>query len=160
MTASHLHRYPSANWHKSHGPVSPRSGSRMGRLSTSALPAARKCLLPCKLDRRPESCLLVDGHWRWWPDLRAPSLVCFEYSRRLSRSHPLSGGISLPLISTFTSCCATEEQSASSASGEQGVRAMTTTQARRKWAGEQSWRASCPCLSWQGERLPGPRSRA
>ena len=26
--------------------------------------------------------------------------------------------------STFTSCCATEEQSASSASGEQGVRAM------------------------------------
>jgi hypothetical protein len=74
---------------------------------------------------------MVDGHWRCRPDIRAPSLVCFEYSRRLSRSHPLSGGISLPLISTFTSCCATEEQSASAGSGEQGVRAMTTTQARR-----------------------------
>src|SRR5438093_8630176 len=39
MTSSHLHRYPSANLHKSNGPVSPGSGSRMGRLSTSALPA-------------------------------------------------------------------------------------------------------------------------
>src|SRR6266567_2324334 len=28
----------------------------------------------------------------------ATSLVCFEYRRRLSRSHPLSGGISLPLL--------------------------------------------------------------
>ena len=44
------------------------------------------------------SCLLVDGHGRGWPDLRAPSLVCSEYSRRLSRSHPLSGGLSLPLL--------------------------------------------------------------
>jgi len=61
-------------------------------------PRPGKCLLPCKLDRRPGSCLLVDGHWRWWPDLRAPSLVCFEYSRRFRRSHPLSGGLSLPLL--------------------------------------------------------------
>jgi len=105
-------------------------GSRMGRLSTSALPAARKCLLPCKLDRRPGSCLMVDGHWRCWPDIRAPSPVCSKYSRRLSRSHPLSGGLSLPLISTCTSCCATEEQSASAGSGEQDTSALTTTQAR------------------------------
>src|SRR5258708_31444500 len=54
--------------------------------------------LPCNLDRRPGSCLMVDGHWRCWPDILATSLVCFEYSRRLSRSHPLSGGISLPLL--------------------------------------------------------------
>jgi hypothetical protein len=38
MTSSHLHMYPYANLHKSNGPVSPRSGSRMVRLSTSALP--------------------------------------------------------------------------------------------------------------------------
>src|SRR5882762_8876752 len=31
--------YPYANLHKSNGPFSPRSGSRMVRLSTSALPA-------------------------------------------------------------------------------------------------------------------------
>src|SRR6266852_8807634 len=61
-------------------------------------PRSRKCLLPCKLDRRPGSCLMVDGHWRCWPDLLARSLVCSEYRRRLSRSHPLSGGISLPLL--------------------------------------------------------------
>jgi hypothetical protein len=71
---------------------------------------------------------MVDGHWRCWPDIRAPSLVCSEYSRRLSRSHPLSGGLSLPL---FLPAVPPQEQSASSASGEQGVRAMTTTQARR-----------------------------
>ncbi len=59
--------------------------------------------------------------------------------------------------STCTSCCATEEQSASAGSGEQESLALTTTQARRRGAGEQSWRASCPCLSWQGKRLPGPR---
>src|SRR5437588_9825652 len=95
------------------------------------LSRSRKCLLPFNLDRRPGSCLIIDGHWRCWPDILATSLVCFEYSRRLSRSHPLSGGISLPLISTFTSCCATEEQSASAGSGEQASSAMTTSQARR-----------------------------
>src|SRR2546421_12805742 len=61
-------------------------------------PRSWKCLLPCNLDRRPGSCLIVDGHWRCWPDLLARSLVCSEYRRRLSRSHPLSGGISLPLL--------------------------------------------------------------
>ncbi len=145
MTASHLHRYPSANWHKSHGPVSPRSGSRMGRLSTSALPAARKCLLPCKLDRRPESCLLVDGHWRWWPDLRAPSLVCFEYSRRLSRSHPLSGGLSLPL---FLPAVPRRSRAPLPA-------AVSRPAAR--WAPVQSWRTSCPWLTLAG-RAPARSS--
>src|SRR5437773_12499516 len=76
----------------------PRLGSQMVRLSTSALPAEAKCLLPCTRDRRPGSCLMVDGHWRCWPDLLATSLVCFEYSRRHPRSHPLSGGLSLPLL--------------------------------------------------------------
>src|SRR5256885_11109352 len=57
--------------------------------------------LPCNLDRRPGSCLMVDGHWRSWPDFLAKSLVCFEYSRRLWRSHPLSGGLSLPLLLPF-----------------------------------------------------------
>ena len=70
---------------------------------------------------------MVDGHWRCWPDIRAPSLVCFEYSRRLSRSHPLSGGISLPL---FLPAVPPQEQSASAGSGEQESLAMTTTQAR------------------------------
>src|SRR5437899_13052726 len=39
MTSSNLHMYPYANLHKSNRPFSPRSGSRMVRLSTSALPA-------------------------------------------------------------------------------------------------------------------------
>src|SRR5260370_16515626 len=73
-------------------------GSRMVRLSTSALPAQGSVSCHAILTDEKASCLLVDGHWRWWPDLRAPSLVCFEYSRRLSRSHPLSCGISLPLL--------------------------------------------------------------
>jgi hypothetical protein len=70
---------------------------------------------------------MVDGHWRCWPDIRAPSLVCFEYSRRLSRSHPLSGGISLPLL---LPAVPPQEQSASAGSGEQDTSALTTTQAR------------------------------
>ena len=70
---------------------------------------------------------MVDGHWRCWPDLRAPSLVCSEYRRRLPRASP---ALRWYFTSTCTSYCATEEQSASVGSGEQGVRAMTTTQAR------------------------------
>ena len=98
MTSSHLHMYPSANLHKSNGPVSPEHRVADGTAVNVRSPSSRKCLLPCKLDRRPGNCLLVDGHGRGWPDLRAPSLVCSEYSRRLSRSHPLSGGLSLPLF--------------------------------------------------------------
>src|ERR1700730_1227904 len=41
---------------------------------------------------------MVDGHWRCWPDILATSLACSKYRRRLPRSHPLSGGISLPLL--------------------------------------------------------------
>src|SRR5258708_8360639 len=73
-------------------------GSRMVRLSTSALPAQGSVSCNAILTDEKASCLLVDGHGRGWPDLRAPSLVCSEYSRRLSRSHPLSGGLSLPLV--------------------------------------------------------------
>jgi hypothetical protein len=143
MTSSHLHMYPYANLHKSNGPFSPRSGSRMVRLSTSALPAARKCLLPFNLDRRPGSCLMVDGHWRCWPDILATSLVCSEYSRRLSRSHPLSGGISLPLLLP--------------AVPHRRRAPLPAAVSRACRAGEPS---APPCLSWQGERLPGPRARA
>jgi hypothetical protein len=75
---------------------------------------------------------MVDGHWRCWPDFLATSLVCFEYSRRLPRSHPLSGGLSLPLLLLAVP---PQEKSASADSGEQGVRAMTTTQARRAMGG-------------------------
>src|SRR6266478_5629722 len=107
--------------------ICPSPGSRSGtpaHFSTSGGPYAVITIalgiaVPFNLDRLPGSCLMVDGHWRSWPDILATSLVCFEYSRRLSRSHPLSGGISLPLISTCTSCCAIVEQSASAGSGEQ-----------------------------------------
>ena len=98
MTSSHLHMYPSANLHKSNGPVSPEPRVADGTAVHVRSPRSRKCLLPCNLDRRPGSCLVVDGHWRCWPDILATSLVCLEYRRRLSRSHPLSGGISLPLV--------------------------------------------------------------
>ncbi len=98
MTSSHLHMYPSANLHKSNGPVSPAPRVADGTAVNVRSPRSRKCLLPFNLDRRPGSCLMVDGHWRCWPDILATSLVCFEYRRRLSRSHPLSGGISLPLL--------------------------------------------------------------
>src|SRR5258708_20584213 len=73
-------------------------GTRMVRLSTSALPAQGSVSCHAILTDEKASCLMVDGHWRCWPDLLATSLVCYEYSRRLSRSHPLSGGISLPLV--------------------------------------------------------------
>src|SRR5260370_35984881 len=129
-------------------------GSPMVRLSTSALPAARKCLLPCKLDRRPESCLLVDGHWRCWPDLGAPSLGCFEYRRRPSRSHPLSGGISLPLL---LPAVPPQEQSASSASGEQDTSAMTTTQARLARGTRAELESPLPLLELAG-RAPARSS--
>ena len=91
-------------------------------------PRSRKCLLPCNLDRRPGGCLIIDGHWRCWPDILATSLVCFEYSRRLSRASP---ALRWYCTSTCTSCCATEEKSASAGSGEQASSSMTTTQARR-----------------------------
>src|SRR6266496_3004051 len=98
MTSSNLHMYPYANLHKSNGPFSPRSGSRMVRLSTSALPAQGSVSCTSILTDSQGSCLIVDGHWRSWPDILATSLVCYKYRRRLSRSHPLSGGISLPLL--------------------------------------------------------------
>ena len=94
MTASHLHRSPCANRPSALGPrvahgtaVQVRSPRGPGSVSCHAILTDEKA-----------SCLLVDGHGRGWPDLRAPSLVCSEYSRRLSRSHPLSGGLSLPLL--------------------------------------------------------------
>src|SRR5437868_14400275 len=101
MTSSNLHMYPSANLHKSNGPVSTAPRVADGTAVHVRSPRSRKCFLPFNLDRRPGSCLMVDGHWRCWPDIRATSLVCFEYSRRLSRSHPLSGGLSLPLLLPF-----------------------------------------------------------
>src|SRR5207244_8558381 len=101
MTSSNLHMYPSANLHKSNGPVSPAPRVADGTAVNVRSPRSRKCLLPCNLDRRPGSCLMVDGHWRCWPDILATSLVCSEYSRRLPRSHPLSGGLSLPLLLPF-----------------------------------------------------------
>src|SRR5436189_3384712 len=61
-------------------------------------PRSRKCLLPCNLDRRPGSCLIVDGHWRCWPDLLARSLVCSEYRERLWKSQCTSGDISLNIL--------------------------------------------------------------
>src|SRR5712692_8939887 len=75
-------------------------GSPMGRLSTSARSPRGPGSVSCHaiLTDEKASSLLVDGHWRGWPDIRAPSLVCSEYSRRLPRSHPLSGGLSLPLL--------------------------------------------------------------
>src|SRR2546421_1906713 len=121
MTSSNLHIYTYANLHKRNGHFLLAAGRGWYGCQRPLSPL-KEVYLPFTLDRLPGSCLMVDGHWRSWPDILATSLVCFEYSRRLSRSHPLSGGISLPLISTCTSCCATEEKSASSASGEQGVR--------------------------------------
>src|SRR5438132_12235932 len=89
--------------------ICPSPGSRSGtpaHFSTSGGPYAVITIalgiaVPFNLDRRPGSCLMVDGHWRSWPDFLAKSLVCFEYSRRLWRSHPLSGGLSLPLLLPF-----------------------------------------------------------
>src|SRR2546423_11930946 len=97
MTSSNLYMYPSANLHTSNGPVSPAPRVADGTAVNVRSPRSRKCLLPCNLDRRPGSCLMVDGHWRSWPEILATSLVCFEFSRRLPRSHPLSGGLSLHL---------------------------------------------------------------
>jgi hypothetical protein len=73
----------------------PRLGSPMVRMSTAALPAEAKCLLPCNLDRRPGSCLIVDGYCRCWPDLLARSRVCSEYRELLSKSQCTSGDIAL-----------------------------------------------------------------
>src|SRR5690348_10756601 len=89
-------------------------GSRMGRLSTSALPAQGSVSCHASLtDDQGAVSWSMDTDWRCWPDIRAPSLVCFEYRRRLSRSHPLSGGISLPL---FLPAVPPQEQSASAGS--------------------------------------------
>jgi len=89
----------------------------------------------------------MDTDWRCWPDIRAPSLVCFEYRRRLSRSHPLSGGISLPLL---LPAVPPQEQSASAGSGEQDTSALTTTQARLARGARAELES----------QLPGPRARA
>jgi hypothetical protein len=59
--------------------------------------------------------------------------------------------------STFTSCCATEEKSASAASGEQGVRAMTTTQARRAMGARAELESHLPLLELAG-RAPARSS--
>ena len=141
MTSSNLHRYPCANLHKSNGPVSPEPRVADGTPVHVRSPRSRMCLLHFNLDRRLGSCLMVDGHWRCWPDLLATSLVCSEYSRRLPRASP---ALRWYFTSTFTSCCATEEKSASSASGEQGVRAMTTTQARLARGGRAELESQLP----------------
>ena len=84
---------------------------------------------------------MVDGHWRCWPDIRAPSLVCFEYRRRLSRASP---ALRWYFTSTFTSCCATEEKSASVGSGEQASSAMTTNQTRLAMGGRAELESHLP----------------
>src|SRR5260370_3076651 len=111
---------------------------------------ARRVLCHAILTDEKASCLMVDGHWRCWPDILATSLACFEYKRRLSRSHPLSGGISLPLV--LPAVPQRRRAPLPAAVSRTGAR-----DGRPCRAGEPS---APPCLSWQGERLPGPRSRA
>ena len=63
LTASHLHRSPSANWPKSNGPVSP--GPRVANGTAVHVrplsPRPGKCLLPCHLNRREGE--LSPGRW-------------------------------------------------------------------------------------------------
>jgi hypothetical protein len=114
-------------------------------------PRSRKCLLPCNLDRRPGSCLMVDGHWRCWPDILATSLVCFEYRRRLSRSHPLSGGISLPLLLPAVP----QRRRAPLLAAVSRACAMTTTQARRAMGGRAELESHLPLLELAGRAPQG-----
>src|SRR5713101_1655215 len=96
--------------------ICPSPGSRSGtpaHFSTSGGPypvitIALGIAVPFNLDRLPGICLMVDGQWCSWPDILATSLVCSEYSRRFSRSHPLSVGISLPIY--FLLCNRGEER--------------------------------------------------
>ena len=59
--------------------------------------------------------------------------------------------------STCTSCCATEEQSASAGSGEQESLAMTTTQARLAMGGRAELESHLPLLELAG-RAPARSS--
>src|SRR5256712_10529841 len=73
MTSSNLHMYPSANLHKSNGPVSPAPRVADGTAVRVRSPRSRKCLLPCNLDRTSGSWLMVDVHLRFWHCILATS---------------------------------------------------------------------------------------
>jgi hypothetical protein len=63
----------------------------------------------------------------------------------------------LSFTSTCTSCCATQEKSASAGSGEQESLAMTTTQARRAMGARAELESQLPLLELAG-RAPGRSS--
>jgi len=86
---------------------------------------------------------MVDGHWRCWPEILATSLVCFEYSRRLSRSHPLSGGLSLPL---FLPAVPHRSRAPLPPVVSRACARWPRLRRGARWAPVQSWRASCPSL--------------
>jgi hypothetical protein len=124
MTSSNLHMYPYANLHKSNGPVSPAPRVAMVRLSTSALPAQGS--VSC------HSILTDDqGAVSWSMDTGVVGLTSW---RRVLSALSIAGGslevtrsqVVFHFHFSFLLC-----HSASAGSGEQGMRAMTTTQARR-----------------------------
>ena len=146
MTSSNLHIYTYANLHKRNGHFLLSLGSRMVRLSTSALPAQGS--VSC-------NSILTDyqGSVSWSMDNGVLGLT--SWLRVLSALSIAGGSLEVTRYQLvfhfqFTSCCATEEKSASSGSGEQGVRAMTTTQARRAELGSH-----LPLLELAGKALAG-----
>src|SRR5216684_2138702 len=115
-------------------------GSRMVRLSTSALPAqgSVSCHALLTDDQGAVSWSMDTGVVGLTSGLRVLSALSIA-GGSLAR-HPLSGGLSLPL---FLPAVPPQEQSASAGSGEQDTSAMTTTQARRAMGAraelESSW---------------------